>query len=175
MVFATSPSLGDVRLIHPILLFDRRRATRSRHSGNMDTDDTSAPVLLRVATRLPAQDLERARRFYSEKLGLDPVDERPGGLLYRCGGAEFVLFRSTGSSPGTFTQMALEVEDIEAAVAELRRRGVVFEEVDAPGFRTQAGIAEIEGNYPSKGARGERGAWFRDSEGNLLGVGEPVL
>ncbi|WP_051814294.1 VOC family protein [Streptomyces iakyrus] len=141
----------------------------------MDKDDTSAPVPVRVATRLPAQDLERARRFYSEKLGLDPVDERPGGLLYRCGGAEFVLFRSTGSSPGTFTQMALEVEDIEAAVAELKRRGVVFEEVDAPGFRTRGGIAEIEGNYPSKGARGERGAWFRDSEGNLLGVGEPVL
>ncbi|MEU2751080.1 VOC family protein [Streptomyces collinus] len=141
----------------------------------MDEDDTGAPVPVRVATRLPAQDLDRARRFYSERLGLDPVDERPGGLLYRCCGAEFVLFRSTGSSPGTFTQMALEVEDIEAAVAELKRRGVVFEEVDAPGFRTQGGIAEIEGNYPRKGARDERGAWLRDSEGNLLGVGEPVL
>ncbi|MFJ8051254.1 VOC family protein [Streptomyces luteogriseus] len=141
----------------------------------MDADDTSAPALVRAATRLPARDLERARRFYSEKLGLDPVDERPGGLLYRCGGAEFVLFRSTGASPGTFTQMALEVEDIEAAVAELKRRGVVFEEVDTPGFRTRGGIAEIEGNYPSKGARGERGAWFHDSEGNLLGMGEPVF
>ncbi|MCS0604077.1 VOC family protein [Streptomyces sp. LP11] len=129
----------------------------------------------RVATRLPAQDLDRARRFYADKLGLEPVDERPGGLLYRCGGVEFVLFRSTGASPGTFTQMAFEVTDIEATVAELRRRGVVFEEVDAPGLRTRDGIAEVEGNYPSKGATGERGAWFRDSEGNLLGVGEPVL
>lgn len=78
-----------------------------------------------------------------------------------------------GASPGTFTQMALEVDDIDAAVAELKRRGVVFEEV-LPGFRTRDGIAEIEGNYPSKGARGERGAWFRDSEGNMLGIGEPV-
>ncbi|GAA2579829.1 VOC family protein [Streptomyces violaceus] len=128
----------------------------------------------RVATRLPTQDLDRARRFYAEKLGLEPVDERPGGLLYRCGGGEFVLFRSTGASPGTFTQMALEVDDIDAAVAELKGRGVVFEEVDLPGFRTRDGIAEIEGNYPSKGARGERGAWFRDSEGNMLGIGEPV-
>jgi hypothetical protein len=51
---------------------------------------------------------------------------------------------------------------------------VVFEDVDAPGFRTRDGIAEVEGNYPSKGARGERAAWFRDSEGNLLGIGEPV-
>ncbi|MER5385429.1 VOC family protein [Streptomyces sp. NPDC006465] len=130
---------------------------------------------LGVATRLPAQDLERARRFYSEKLGLDPVDERPGGLLYRCGDSEFVVFASTGSSPGSFTQMALRVDDIEAVVAELKRRGVVFEEVDLPGLRTRDGIAEIQGNYPSKGARGERGAWFHDSEGNLLGIGEPIV
>jgi catechol 2,3-dioxygenase-like lactoylglutathione lyase family enzyme len=143
-----------------------------RANGRADDRDVLAGA--RVATRLPAQDLDRARRFYSEKLGLEPVDERPGGLLYRCGGADFVLFRSTGASPGTFTQMALEVSDIEAAVAELKRRGVVFEEVDVPGFRTEGGIAEIEGNYPSKGARGERGAWFHDSEGNLLGIGEPV-
>ncbi|GHB47965.1 glyoxalase [Streptomyces viridiviolaceus] len=129
----------------------------------------------RTATRLPAQDLVRARRFYSERLGLEPVDERPGGLLYRCGGVDFALFRSAGASPGTFTQMAWEVEDIETVVAELKARGVVFEEVDMPGLRTKDGIAEIDGNYPSKGARGERGAWFRDSEGNLLGIGQPVV
>ncbi len=140
----------------------------------MDADDRNVLARARVATRLPAQDLDRARRFYAEKLGLEPVDERPGGLLYRCGGADFVLFRSTGASPGTFTQMALEVDDIDAAVSQLKRRGVVFEEVDLPGFRTRGGIAEIDGNYPSKGARGERGAWFRDSEGNMLGIGEPV-
>ncbi|MYS95314.1 MULTISPECIES: VOC family protein [Streptomyces] len=140
----------------------------------MTAEDANVLAGVRVATRLPARDLDRARRFYAEKLGLEPVDERPGGLLYRCGGGEFVLFRSTGASPGTFTQMALEVDDIEAAVAELKRRGVVFEEVDVPGFRTEGGIAEIEGNYPSKGARGERGAWFRDSEGNLLGIGQPL-
>ncbi|WP_225630776.1 VOC family protein [Streptomyces solaniscabiei] len=141
----------------------------------MDTDDRNPLARARVATRLPAQDLDRARRFYAERLGLRPVDERPGGLLYRCAGSDFVLFRSTGSSPGTFTQMAFEVDDIETVVSELRQHGVVFEEVDAPGFRTRNGIAEVEGNYPSKGARGERGAWFRDSEGNLLGIGEPVV
>jgi catechol 2,3-dioxygenase-like lactoylglutathione lyase family enzyme len=128
-----------------------------------------------VATRLPAQDLDRARAFYSEKLGLLPVDERPGGLLYRCGGCEFALFQSAGASPGTFTQMGWEVEHIEAVVTTLRNRGVVFEEVNAPGLNTVNGIAEIEGNYPSKGGRGERGAWFRDSEGNMLGVGQRVL
>ncbi|MEU6914562.1 VOC family protein [Streptomyces olindensis] len=140
----------------------------------MDADDRNVLAGARVATRLPAQDLDRARRFYAEKLGLEPVDERPGGLLYRCDGAEFALFRSTGVSPGTFTQMAFEVDDIDAVAAELKRRGVVFEEVDVPGLRTEGGIAEVEGHYPSKGARGERGGWFRDSEGNLLGIGEPV-
>lgn len=127
-----------------------------------------------VATRLPARDLERARRFYSEVLGLDPVDERPGGLLYRCGGTEFALFASTGGSSGTFTQMGWAVEDLDSVVAELRARGVRFEEVDVPGLRTRDGIAEVEGNYPSKGFSGERAAWFRDSEGNLLGIGQPT-
>lgn len=141
----------------------------------MDTDDRNMLGQGRVATRLPAQDLERARRFYAEKLGLEPVDERPGGLLYRCSGTDFALFTSTGASAGTFTQMGWEVDDIEAVVAELKRRGVVFEDVDVPGLRTKDSIADIDGNYPSKGARGERAAWFRDSEGNLLGVGEPVL
>jgi catechol 2,3-dioxygenase-like lactoylglutathione lyase family enzyme len=140
----------------------------------MTADGRSVLGRVRVATRLPARDLARARRFYSEMLDLDPVDERPGGLLYRCEGADFVLFQSTGASSGTFTQMSLEVDDIEAVVAELRRRGVSFEEVDVPGFRTEGGIAEIEGNYPSKGAWGERAAWFRDSEGNLLGIGQLV-
>jgi len=125
-----------------------------------------------VATRLPAKDLQRARRFYAEKLGLEPVEERPGGLLYRCGSGKFALFESAGAASGTHTQMAWEVEDIEVAVAELRRRGVVIEEVDVLGMRT-VGIAEVEGNYPSVGI-GERGAWFRDSEGNLLGIGQPI-
>jgi catechol 2,3-dioxygenase-like lactoylglutathione lyase family enzyme len=127
-----------------------------------------------VATRLPAQDLDRARKFYAEKLGLEPTDARPGGLLYRCASGDFVLFESAGASSGTFTQMGFEVEDIEVAVAELRERGVVFEEVDLPGLRTVDGIADIAGNYPIKDATGERGAWFRDSEGNMLGLGQPI-
>jgi catechol 2,3-dioxygenase-like lactoylglutathione lyase family enzyme len=127
----------------------------------------------KVATRLPAQDLGRARAFYSEKLGLDPVEERPGGLLYRCGEVEFGVFESVGRPSGQHTQMGWEVKDIEATVKELKDRGVVFEEYDLPGLTTHDGIAEIEGNYPSKGT-GERAAWLRDSEGNMLGIGQPV-
>jgi catechol 2,3-dioxygenase-like lactoylglutathione lyase family enzyme len=127
-----------------------------------------------VATRLPAQDLERARSFYAEKLGLEPAEARPGGLRYRCGSGSFALFESAGAPSGGHTQMAWEVADIEATVTALRARGVVFEEYDLPGLKTVGGIAEITGNYPSKGGVGERGAWFKDSEGNLLGIGQPV-
>ena len=126
-----------------------------------------------VATRLPAQDLERARRFYSEKIGLEPVEERPGGLRYRCGSGKFTLFASTGRASGDHTQMGFQVDDIEATVAEMRRRGVVFEEVDVPGLKTVGGIVDVEGNYPSDGVA-ERGGWFRDSEGNLLGIGQAI-
>ncbi|QOG19688.1 MULTISPECIES: VOC family protein [Bradyrhizobium] len=127
----------------------------------------------KVATRLPAKDLDRARAFYSEKLGLDPVEQREGGLRYVCATGEFAIFISAGVQSGTHTQMGWEVEDIDATVRELRARGVKFEEYDLPGLKTVDGIAEIAGNYPSKGI-GERGAWFRDSEGNLLGIGQPV-
>jgi catechol 2,3-dioxygenase-like lactoylglutathione lyase family enzyme len=126
-----------------------------------------------VATRLPVRDLARARRFYSEKLGLEPTEERPGALLYRCGSGSFALFESAGAAAGTHTQMAWEVADIEGTVAALRTRGVVFAEYDLPGLKTVNGIATIQGNYPSKGV-GERGSWFSDSEGNLLGLGQPL-
>lgn len=126
-----------------------------------------------VATRLPARDLGRARRFYSEKLGLEPVEERPGGLRYRCGSGYFALFQSAGSASGTHTQMGFEVDDLDATIAALRARGIEFEEYDLPGFKTNNGVADIAGNYPSKGV-GERAVWFRDSEGNLLGIGQPV-
>ncbi len=130
------------------------------------------PEFRKAATRLPTQDLERARAWYAEKLGLEPVEERPGGLLYRIGGCEFALFASAGASDGSFTQIGLEVADLHAAVAEMRARGVVFEEYDLGTLRTDDGIATIEGNYPSRGT-GEYGAWFKDCEGNLLGVGQP--
>jgi hypothetical protein len=69
--------------------------------------------------------------------------------------------------------MAWEVDDLVATVTELRSRGVVFEEVDLPGLKTVDGIADVAGNYPSKGS-GEKAVWFRDSEGNMLGIGQPI-
>ena len=127
-----------------------------------------------VATRLPARDLERARLFYAERLGLQPAEERPGGLLYRCRSGSFALFISSGASSGNHTQMAFEVTDLRATVKALRARGVIFEDYDLPGIKTVDCIAEVAGNYPSKGGVGELAAWFRDSEGNLLSIGQPM-
>ncbi|MGW5717534.1 VOC family protein [Amycolatopsis sp. NPDC003865] len=117
--------------------------------------------------RIPTQDLARARRWYAEKLGLEAAEEREGGLRYEGASGVFCLFASAGASDGSFTQMGFYVDDIEAAVTELRARGVVFEEYEG----CVNGIMDIRGNYPSKGS-GERAAWFRDSEGNMLGIAE---
>ena len=125
--------------------------------------DVAGPLVAsRPITKLPAQDLDRARRFYRERLGLVPVEERPGGLRYVCSDTEFHVFASAGASSGSFTQLGFEVEDLGATMRALRDRGLVFEEYDLPGLRTDHGVVTVEGHYPSKG-RGELGAWFRDS------------
>jgi catechol 2,3-dioxygenase-like lactoylglutathione lyase family enzyme len=124
---------------------------------------------VRIEARIPTQDLARARRWYAEKLGLEAVEEREGGLRYEGASGVFCLYASAGVSDGSFTQVGFYVDDLEATVAVLRERGVVFEEYE--GMR--GSIMDIRGNYPSKGS-GERAAWFRDSEGNLIGLGEVV-
>jgi len=120
-----------------------------------------------IEARIPTQDLARARAWYADKLGLHPTGEREGGLRYEGRSGVFCLFASTGASDGSFTQMGFYVDDIRATVAELKRRGVVFEEY--PGCVDS--IMQVAGNYPSKGS-GELAAWFRDCEGNMLGVAE---
>ncbi len=119
----------------------------------------------RVYATIPAQDLARAKAYYEEKLGLKPAEERSDGHYYECAeGTGFLLFDSTGQSNSSHTQLGWDVDDVEAAVKELQANGVVFEEYDMPGFKTENGIADING---------AKGAWFKDSEGNLLAIGEP--
>jgi catechol 2,3-dioxygenase-like lactoylglutathione lyase family enzyme len=124
-----------------------------------------------AVTKLPAQDLDRARQFYRDRLGLEPVEERDGGLRYVCGESEFHLFLSSGAASGASTQLGFEVADIDEVVAELRSRGLKLEAFDIAGFEVEDDIVVVPDNYPSKGT-GERGAFFRDSEGNLLSIGQ---
>ncbi len=114
-----------------------------------------------VHATLPVKDLNRARKFYAEKLGLTPAQELPGGLMYKVKNSWFLLFPSSGASSGTFTQMGWETDNLESDVAELKSRGVVFEEYDFPNFKTVNGIFTASAN---------RSAWFKDSEGNLHGI-----
>ncbi len=117
-----------------------------------------------VESTIPAQDLERAKAFYAEKLGLTPTSEERIGLRYRLAdGTRFRLFRSSGKASGVHTQMALMVEDLLATVQDLRSRGVKFEEYDSPGLKTKDGIADV--GYA-------RAAWLKDSEGNLIGISQ---
>ena len=88
-----------------------------------------------TVSKLPGQDLERARAFYRDKLGLEPVEERTGGLRYVCGPTEFHLFSSSGVPSGASTQMAFEVEDLDATLADLRARGVTFERFEMGWLR----------------------------------------
>ena len=126
-----------------------------------------------TVTKLPAQDLDRARAFYRDKLGLEPVEERTGGLRYVCGPTEFHLFSSAGAPSGKSTQMAFEVENLEATLADLRARGVAFERFEMPGFDVRGGAIVAPDNYPSKGT-GELGTFFYDSEGDLVEMTQPL-
>ena len=119
----------------------------------------------RVAAMLPAQDLERAKTFYRDKFGLTPT-QMPGGLLYQmASGTGFSVYLSGGKSAGSYTQLYIEVSDIDQAVKDLKAKGVTFEEYDTPMLKTVDGIAEIAGS---------KAAWLKDSEGNLIGLGPPV-
>jgi len=115
------------------------------------------------APALPAQDIKRAREFYEQKLGLKPTEEQPdGGAMYGTGQTGFLVFPSMGKASGDHTQMAFEVEDVPSAVNELKSNGVKLEEYDYPEFKTKDGLVDMPD--------GTKGAWFKDTEGNLIAL-----
>lgn len=119
-----------------------------------------------VAAMIPCLDIERARNFYEGKLGLTPADVNPGGARYVCkGGTTFVLYPSSFAGTAQNTAMSWFVDDIVAEMSELRARGVIFEAYDLPEAKTVNGIAEFPGG---------RAAWFKDTEGNILGLTQLV-
>ena len=118
----------------------------------------------RSHTTLPAADLARAKKFYAEKLGLNPATESPNGIFYVTGGGtRFILYPTPNPARAGHTQIGFSVEDIEGEVAGLQAAGVKFEEYDFPGLKTERGIAQTGD---------ARAAWFKDSEGNLIGIVE---
>ena len=111
---------------------------------------------------IPAKDVKRARQFYEQKLGLKAKEETAGGVVY--GFAENTacfLYPTPNAGTSKASQAFWQVEDIEREVAELKARGVRFEEYDMPGMKTENGIAT---------AGGAKAAWFKDSEGNTMAL-----
>lgn len=117
---------------------------------------TNAPIF----PNLPAENLERAKQFYEEKLGLKLLPEiMPGVVMFQCGNGTQLQVYERERTKAEHTAATFEVKDIETTVAELKTKGVVFEEYDFPDFKTVNNIAKLG---PSKAA------WFRDTEGNIL-------
>ena len=111
---------------------------------------------------IPAKDVSRARKFYEEKLGFKAGQETGGGVVYEFGkGTAAFLYETPNAGTSRASQAFWQVEDIEREVAELKKRGVKFEDYDMPGMKTKDGIF-IGG--------GAKAAWFKDSEGNILAV-----
>ena len=112
---------------------------------------------------LPATDLQRARTFYHDKLGLDPDEIEEGVLSYRSENGAFDVYETSNAGTAQNTQIGWMTDDRETEVQGLRKRGVVFEEYDTPDFRTVNGIATSDAI---------KTAWFRDTEGNFLCISQ---
>jgi catechol 2,3-dioxygenase-like lactoylglutathione lyase family enzyme len=108
-------------------------------------------------------DIDRAKEFYGKTLGFAAKDDVSGGVTYETGGTWFLVYPSQFAGTAKSTAMAFEVEDLNATVKAMREAGIAFEDYDFPGLKTVDGIAEIEG---------ERTAWFKDPDGNIIAVGE---
>jgi catechol 2,3-dioxygenase-like lactoylglutathione lyase family enzyme len=112
---------------------------------------------------IAVSDLDRARTFYENTLGMKVRDQRSDGVVYEAGqGTAFLVYPSQFAGTSQSTAMSFTVEDVDQVVKELRDRGVTLEEYDLPGLKTTDGIADFEG---------ERAAWFKDPDGNILAVG----
>lgn len=114
---------------------------------------------------LPASDLERAKKFYEGVLGLKPVEGVvcPGCIFYEAKEGTFLVYETQAPGGGA-TALGFAVTDLAGEMADLRKRGVVFEEYDLPGLKTVNGVADMAGIAKS--------AWFKDSEGNIISLNE---
>ena len=114
---------------------------------------------------LPATDINRAKEYYRDKLGIEPSESmEKGAVMYSCGqGTRFLVYQTDNAGTAKNTQMGWETDNLEREMEELRGRGVVFEEYDFPGLKTENGVATADWG---------KAAWFLDSEGNILNISQ---
>jgi len=114
-----------------------------------------------LSATAPTTDVDRARKFYVEKLGLKEKFADEAGVLFEAGEDTCIYLYKRGPTKADHTIATFSVKDVEGEVSELRSRGVAFEDYDMPGLKTENGIATW----------GEdKAAWFKDPDGNILGL-----
>jgi predicted enzyme related to lactoylglutathione lyase len=139
---------------------------RARSLPNGYTKTERKTSMLRTApirAYIPALDVSRARKFYEQTVGLTAKEEYAGGVIYECGGAEVFMYPTSNAGTSKASQAYWQVADVEAEVADLKGRGVVFEEYDMPGVTMRNSIAT---------GGGAKTAWFKDTEGNILAISQ---
>ncbi len=115
---------------------------------------------------IPVKDVSRARRFYEEKIGLKPGEEIEGGVVYKFADhTGCFLYPTQNAGTSKASQAFWQVKDVEREVAELKKRGVKFEDYDEPDMKTVNGIMT---------AGGAKAAWFKDTEGNIMAIIQDV-
>lgn len=114
---------------------------------------------------LAATDLERSRRFWHDVFGIEPGRSDMGGDVYLVGNVPVIVYESQFAGTNRATSLTILTDDLDRDMAALREKGVTFHDYDLPGLKTENGIVEMEG---------ERGAWFDDSEGNIIALAQPT-
>ena len=116
-----------------------------------------------IRAYIPVSDVARARKFYEGTIGLVPKQEYAGGVIYDCGGTQVFMYPTPNAGTSRASQAFWQVEDVEAEVAELKARGVKFEEYDMPGVTMKNSIAT---------GGGAKTARFKDTEGNIMAISQ---
>jgi predicted enzyme related to lactoylglutathione lyase len=135
-----------------------------RHNACLETSAGEVIMLKEAKTfsSFSTNDLDAARKFYSEILGLDVERTAEGLSLHLAGGASAFIYSKKDHVAATFTVLNFKVDDVEKTVAVLKERGVHFETYDLPGLKT-----DVDGIFRG---HGPTIAWFKDPAGNILSV-----
>ncbi len=115
---------------------------------------------------LPASDLGRARAFWHDTFGIDPVDdgfEEADAVMFEFVGTRVLVYETQFAGTAQNTALGIDSDDFDRDMADLKAKGVTFNDYDLPGIKTIDGVIELGGM---------RTAWFNDSEGNIIALGE---
>ena len=116
-----------------------------------------------VMAMIAVSDISKAREFYEGKLGLKNGEEAMGNIAYKCGAGLVLIYPAPSAGKNQATSANWDVTDIKAVVDDLKSKGVTFEHYDMPGGHYDGDIAEMGS---------AKAAWFKDPDGNILGISQ---